>query len=90
MGARSQMSEPFWKKLLNSAVGSKIKETPKKTLVEGIHGTWHYHLSDDGKTALCGAWVMRTGVPEDTWGYVGHLNERYCKQCERIRNEQIN
>lgn len=80
----------IWKRLLAyfSNTNAEAKFGPvKKTLVEGIHGTWHYHLSDDGKTALCGAWVMPTGVPEDTWGYVGHLNERYCKECERIRNE---
>jgi hypothetical protein len=57
----------------------------ERTLVEGISGTWFYHLSDDGKTALCGARVMISSAPESTWGFRGHLQERYCKQCEEIR-----
>lgn len=74
--------------MIKQALNKLFGEKPvKKTLVEGIHGTWHYHLSDDGKTALCGAQVMRSNAPEDTWGYVGHLGERYCKDCERIRQE---
>lgn len=71
-------------------LGYWFPKTPEKaikerTLVEGIHGTWHYHLSDDGKTALCGAQVMISEAPESTWGYVGHLHERYCSKCSKIR-----
>lgn len=65
-------------------VSAPLKE---RTLVEGISGTWYYHLSDDGRTALCGAAVMISSAPESTWGYKsGHLNERYCSKCAGIRN----
>lgn len=60
-------------------------EAKAKTLVEGISGTWFYHLSDNGKTALCGAQAMPTGVPESGWGEVTHMKERYCKVCARLR-----
>ena len=57
-------------------------------IVEGISGTWFYHLSEDGRTALCGdTRVMPTEIPLATWGLKTHLNERYCKQCH---NEFIN
>ena len=61
----------------------------ERTLVEGIHGTWHYHYSDDERTALCGAMVMPSGAPESTWGYVSdHLHEQYCAKCFAIRNKE--
>lgn len=52
-------------------------------LAEGIHGTWFYHLTDDPRSirGLCGSQTMYTGVPLRTWGYRGHLNERYCSAC---------
>lgn len=53
------------------------------TLVEGIAGTWHYHLAKDGKS-LCGAKTMPTQVPVHTWGFKGNLNERYCSKCEEL------
>lgn len=53
------------------------------TLVEGIAGTWYYHLAQDGKS-LCGAKTMSTQVPLHTWGFKGHLNERYCSKCKEI------
>jgi hypothetical protein len=60
---------------------------PNRTLVEGIAGTWHYHLSDKTKKtkALCGAEVMSTAIPETVWGYRNHLKERYCRKCAEIR-----
>jgi hypothetical protein len=88
----------FTKEQLKKVLGRWIKQpavptdsephkvVKERTLVEGIHGTWHYHLSDDGKTALCGAHVMVSDAPESTWGFVGHLNERYCKKCAEIRD----
>ena len=64
-------------------VSAPLKE---RTLVEGIESVWHYHLSDDGRHALCGARVMISSAPESSWGYrSGHLHERYCKKCEELR-----
>lgn len=58
------------------------------SVVEGISGTWFYHLSKDGKTghpALCGnKQVMSTSFPVRHWGFVGHLKERYCPDCEKV------
>ena len=57
-------------------------------LVEGIAGHYVYHISETGencKPALCGNKnVMKTGVRVSTWGMVSHLNEKYCKECERL------
>ena len=65
-------------------VSAPLKE---RTLVEGIEGTWHYHYSNDGRTALCGARVMISSAPESTWGHVSdHLHERYCAKCFSLRN----
>ncbi len=62
------------------------KNITKRTLREGIAGHWYYHLStDDGKAALCGAATMASNAPEDTWGFVGHLHERYCSKCAEIQ-----
>jgi hypothetical protein len=60
-----------------------------RTLLEGIHGTWYYHLSDaSGQRALCGDEVMPTGIPETAWGVrTEHLKERYCTRCAKIRQE---
>jgi len=65
---------------------SKPPEKLKIVITEGIGGTWHYHLSYDGKTtrALCGEHVMQTNCSLDDWGYVGHLNEKYCEKCKKI------
>jgi hypothetical protein len=63
----------------------ELSLSPDRTLFEGIHGTWHYHLSDDGKRALCGAKVMVTRIPETLWNFRGHLKERYCLKCAEIR-----
>ena len=58
-----------------------------RTLVEGIAGTWHYHLSDPEKKyrALCGAEVMPTRIPETAWNVRTHNKERYCSKCAEIR-----
>jgi len=64
----------------------ELSLSPDRTLLEGIHGTWYYHLSDaSGKRALCGAEVMATKIPETLWNYRGHLKERYCSKCAEIR-----
>jgi hypothetical protein len=71
---------------------------PKKTelkIVEGIAGVYHYHLSETGKNgepALCGnKRVMLTSLPLASWGKVGHLREKYCKECRdlQLRREGI-
>jgi hypothetical protein len=62
--------------------------SPERTLLEGIHGTWHYHLADpSGKRALCGAKVMLTKIPETSWNFRAHLKERYCSKCAELRRE---
>ena len=62
-------------------------------VVEGLAGYYFYHISKTGltgKPALCGdSKVMCTFVPMDSWGVQTHLNERYCKKCEAIRNQEI-
>jgi hypothetical protein len=52
-------------------------------ITEGVEGYFYYHLSLAGnKTkSLCGKTVMNTEIPLTTWGRVGHLKERYCKDC---------
>jgi len=54
------------------------------TVVEGIAGTWYYHLRIAGQhDALCGDGnVMPTELPLESWGVVTHLKERYCTTCE--------
>jgi hypothetical protein len=96
--ALNRFSKEQLKKFLSQWIKSTPPETDsephrvspplkERTLVEGIHGTWHYHLSDDGRTALCGARVMPSEAPESTWGYVSdHLHERYCGKCYALRN----
>jgi hypothetical protein len=80
----------FWYALSDGICEYTAKKPKERTLVEGIAGTWYYHLSDDGRTALCGAAVMISSAPESTWGYKsGHLNERYCSKCEAIRNAKV-
>ena len=57
-------------------------------IVEGVESMWFYHLSETGKSgqpALCGNnRVMNTEIPVSTWGQRGHLNEKYCKDCENL------
>ena len=63
----------------------------KHKIVEGVEGYYYFHLSETGKNgqpALCGNKnVMSTGLPLNTWGFKGHLNERYCEKCEKINKE---
>ena len=57
---------------------------------EGIEGTWHYHYRvGDSPRSLCGARVMASGLTEEQWGFKGHLNERYCAECEGRRAELL-
>lgn len=55
-------------------------------VVEGICGTWYYHLAKKDESpnrALCDAQTMSTKIPVTTWGLITHLNERYCKKCKK-------
>ncbi len=61
-----------------------IPEGQLLVIVEGISGTFYYHLSlagYEGKS-LCGVRTMATQLPLDAWGKVTHLAERYCSRCE--------
>lgn len=59
-------------------------------IVESIHGTWHYHLTDqpaEGSSAraLCGARTMHSHAPLDSWGYKPpHMPSNYCRACAAI------
>lgn len=51
-------------------------------VVEGIAGTWFYHLRRaHAEVSLCGAKVMMTGIPVSAWGTKTHLRERWCETC---------
>ena len=62
-----------------------------QTLVEGVAGVYHYHLSRDGRRALCdpGLVVMPTRVPASTWGTRTHLRETYCAACGKKRPQEL-
>jgi hypothetical protein len=53
-------------------------------ITEGRAGMWFYHLSRTGVNgeSLCGRPTMSTQMPLRLWGTKGHLNERYCTECE--------
>ncbi|MDR9836961.1 MULTISPECIES: hypothetical protein [Herbaspirillum] len=60
-------------------------------ITEGVSGTWFYHLSAAGTNArgLCGAQTMYTAIPLASWGAKGHLNERYCADCQRLGESEL-
>jgi hypothetical protein len=64
------------------------KKKPELVLrvVEEWYGNYHYHLTYDGKKALCGKTeIMERKIQLSSWGYkVEHLPMSYCKECERI------
>lgn len=59
---------------------------PDLKIVESRTGNWHYHLSTEpnGLRALCGVPTMHSYARIDTWGFVGHLGEKYCPECPRL------
>jgi hypothetical protein len=65
----------------------------KLFIVEHVSGVWYYHLSETGKSgqpALCGnTQVMSTEIPISSWGSKGHLNEKYCKECENVLQKKL-
>lgn len=82
------------RRLFGKASPPKEKPNPLRFFVcEGVEGRFLYHIhagTDQKRSsrALCGATVMRTEVPLDAWGYVGHLNERYCLTCGSALNSE--
>ena len=58
-------------------------------ITEGISGYWFYHFShpETITKSLCGKQTMRTAMPLSSWGAIGHLRERYCKECEKLALE---
>lgn len=56
-----------------------------ETLLEGISGYWHYHISRRG-LAICGERrVMTTHAPRRTWGFKPtHMPTSYCGECDRL------
>ena len=57
-------------------------------ITEGVAGTWFYHLGRGDMVALCGAKTMQSNAPLSSWGFVGHLRERYCAECARLATGQ--
>jgi hypothetical protein len=60
-------------------------------IVEGISGTWYYHLQQDitsrPSQALCGARIMATGLPVSYWGKTPpnhHIPEKWCAVCAKL------
>ena len=59
-------------------------------IVEGVAGYYFYHLSNNtNHKSLCGEHTMQTGIPLSFWGKVSHLNERYCKNCDKMARENV-
>lgn len=59
-------------------------------IVEGVEGMFSYHLSQPGSPqALCNPQrtMMRTGLPLRSWGFRGHLHEKYCATCARLTRD---
>lgn len=52
-------------------------------VAEGTTAVWFYHLRGEQDTdGFCGRPTFDKNLPLRLWGYVGHLNERYCKPCQ--------
>jgi len=55
---------------------------------ESMYSSFFYHLALNGN-AICGEnMTMGTRLSLETWGQTSHLNERYCKKCEKIKNNE--
>ena len=64
--------------------------TDELVIRESYPRYYFYHLAKNGKS-LCGyeneggtRTTMPTSIPVKVWGYVGGLNEKYCKRCEHL------
>ena len=56
------------------------------TMAEGIAGTWHYHVSDNGgRRGLCNKPTMHSEAPLNTWGFKPeHMPSSYCIECATV------
>lgn len=56
-------------------------------IVEGIAGTWHYHLApnNDQAHALCGKLTMPTSLMLDAWGQACRNDKIQYHWCEACR-----
>jgi hypothetical protein len=62
-----------------------VKNRIEFRIVENNVGNYVYHLSANNHNAICGEErIMLTNMTMGHWGYVGHLNERYCQKCDKI------
>ena len=63
-------------------------------IVEGIYGVCYYHLSKDstGTHPICDDKLITipTNINISHWGKKGHLNERYCEKCTKLKNDLDN
>ena len=71
--------------------GSKESKKPSFIVTEGIEGTWHYHISREEcfTRSLCNERVMRTNMQLKDWGIVTHLKEKYCPECLKFYQENL-
>lgn len=62
-------------------------------ITEEAPGFWHYHISykETFTKPLCGKdmTTMWTNLLMNTWGFEGHLREKYCPDCKEIYDKMI-
>lgn len=62
-------------------------------MVEEVYGNWFYHIAykDFFTHPICGMDIitMQTSIPMSTWGFVGHIRERYCDACKKKYDEEM-
>jgi len=64
----------------------KQQNLPKRdiSIHENLSGNFFYHIAKND-VPLCGKTnTMRRQIPLAAWRVATHLNERYCKECEKI------
>ena len=75
------------KNLLNKTNSTK----PEFTIRENISGYYLYHIADESNIPLCKENnTMSTSLSLKSWGMKTHINERYCKKCNKIYQNMIN
>lgn len=56
---------------------------PEYRIRESVHGNFFYHIATNHR-ALCGrTMTLFTSIPFSYWGTKGHLNEKYCEECQK-------
>ena len=56
---------------------------------EGPTSIWFYHMKRKGEyVALCGKPVLGKNLPTELWGYKSHVGEKYCKECEKLKEKE--